>query len=85
MQRESVPVEEALKDEVRTHPERFGLPAELSMAQRFARLLQLGAKMARQRQQDEARYQAYAEWADDEERLEAVRMAQAVAFRSGRL
>lgn len=81
--RESVPIPEELRREVQAHPEEFDLSNRLSKAQRLAQLLTLGAETARQRVQDERRRQALAEWADDQEGRETMRMMQRIAFDSG--
>jgi hypothetical protein len=81
--RESVPIEKQLHEEIREHPERFGLSDRLPKAKRLAQLLALGAAVARQQTEAEHRRQAFAEWTEDEERLQTIRMMRDVAFESG--
>lgn len=83
--RESVPVDEELRREIEANPEEFGLSDRLSKAQRLARLLALGAETARQRVHEARRRQALAEWAEDEEGRETMRMMQQIAFESGKV
>ncbi|MBI4491797.1 MAG: hypothetical protein HY690_03280 [Chloroflexi bacterium] len=81
--RESVQIDEQLHREIREHPEDFGLSAQLPKARRLAQLLVLGAAVARRQVEAERRRQAFAEWADDQERQETIRMMRSVAFDSG--
>lgn len=83
--RESVPIDERLREEIQAHPEEFGLSAQFPKAQRLAHLLALGAEKARQSVEEERRRQAFTEWAEDEEGRETMRMMQRIAFDSGKV
>jgi hypothetical protein len=80
-----VPIPDDLRKEIETSPEEFGLSARLPKAQRLASLLALGAEVARQRVREQQLRAALAEWAEDEEGRETMRMMQQIAFESGKV
>jgi len=83
--RVSVPVDEDLRAEVRAHPGAFGLRPEWSEGRRFAELLRYGAWVKREQQREAERAALYAEWKDDVEHQEAVKLGAARAIERGLL
>lgn len=80
MARVTVPVDEALRRRIKANPEDFGLPAEVSEARIFAKLIEVGARVLLEERQAAERSALYAEWADDAERRQAVREAMDMAI-----
>jgi hypothetical protein len=85
MTRVTIPVEEALRQRVKAHPEEFGLPPGVSEARVFAKFVEVGARVLAEGRREEERSRLYAEWADDPERRQAVREATELAIEDGLL
>jgi hypothetical protein len=83
--RETVPVPEDLSREIEEHPQGFGLPEGLSRGRALAKLLLLGAQVARENVREHQRSQVYAALTKDSEYLESAREADAEAFADGHL
>lgn len=81
--RVSVPLDEELRAQVQSHPDRFGLPAEWSEGRRLAELIRAGAQAKREQQREAERAALYAEWREDAEHREAVRLGARAAVRRG--
>jgi hypothetical protein len=83
--RETVPVPEDLSREVEQYPREFGLPEGLSRGRALAKLLVLGARVARENVREHQRAEVYAALTKDPEYLESAREADAEAFADGHL
>ncbi len=83
--RVSVAVSAELLREVEEHPEEFGLEGNLSEASKFARLVEMGARSARENHRRAERIAAYQQWSSDSEGLDVARMAVRLAQKDGLL
>ncbi|MBI4493592.1 MAG: hypothetical protein HY690_12450 [Chloroflexi bacterium] len=84
-QRVTIPVDPALRERVREHPEDFGFPPDTSEARIYARLVEVGARAVLEERRRAERIKLYDEWADDPERHQAVREAMQMAIEDGLL
>lgn len=82
-ERVAVPVARDLRRSVRERPEELGLPAGVSEASRWSRVVEAGIRTLREEQRRAVRLELYSAWADDPERCDAVRLASERAIQTG--
>ena len=81
--RVSVPLDAELREQIRSHPERLGLPTGWPEGRMLAELVRAGVQAMRERQCETERASLYAEWREDREHREAVRLGARAAVKRG--
>ena len=83
--RRSVPIGDALDEEIKNRPEAFGFDRHSSESSRLARIIEAGARALKEEVRRAERIQLYEAWADDPERCQVVQSTMRMAREDGLL